>query len=65
MQHPAYLHEQPIDQLRETFEINVFGQVILYQALLPLLLKADKPVLMPLSSGAGSSSTVWPIPIGG
>lgn len=64
MQHPAYLHQQPIDQFRETFEINVLSQVILYQAFLPLLLKANKPVFMPLSSGAGSASTVYPFPIG-
>ncbi|KAI0095605.1 putative short chain dehydrogenase/reductase [Daldinia grandis] len=48
---------QPTDQLtalRETFETNVFGQVMVTEALEPLLKKSAKPYVIYVSSEQGS-----------
>jgi NAD(P)-dependent dehydrogenase (short-subunit alcohol dehydrogenase family) len=40
--------------MRETFEVNVFGPVILTDALAPLLAKSNDPRIINISSGLGS-----------
>lgn len=51
---------EPMDTLsalRQTFEANVFGQVIVTEAVEPLLKKSLKPYLIYVSSGQGSVTT--------
>ncbi|KAF8196754.1 putative short chain dehydrogenase/reductase [Mycena galopus ATCC 62051] len=43
-----------ITNLRETFETNVFGAALVTEAFEPLLKKAEKPLLVYVSSGQGS-----------
>jgi NAD(P)-dependent dehydrogenase (short-subunit alcohol dehydrogenase family) len=43
--------------MRETFEVNVFGPVILTDALAPLLKKSSDPRIINVSSGLGSIAT--------
>jgi len=50
--------EVTADQLRETFETNVFGVVRVTQAFLPLLRKARAPAIVNVSSGLGSFGMV-------
>ncbi|GAA5985557.1 hypothetical protein JCM10908_007023 [Rhodotorula pacifica] len=61
---PGYLHDQDLDEARKMFEVNAFGPMILLCAFLPLLLKSDKPVFVPLSSMAGSMTYAMPMPTG-
>ncbi|GAA2617579.1 SDR family NAD(P)-dependent oxidoreductase [Dactylosporangium fulvum] len=44
----------PVDMLRETFEVNVFGVVAVTNALLPALRRAEAARIVNLSSGLGS-----------
>jgi NAD(P)-dependent dehydrogenase (short-subunit alcohol dehydrogenase family) len=46
--------EVTIDQLRETFETNVFGVIALTQSLLPLLKKSEAGRIVNLTSNIGS-----------
>ncbi|KAF3070577.1 3-keto-steroid reductase [Daldinia childiae] len=51
---------QPVDQLtalRETFETNLFGQVMVTEALEPLLKKSANPYIIYVSSEQGSVTT--------
>jgi len=47
-------HETPLDEMRQHYEVNVLGVLALFQATLPLLLKAKIPKFAVISSGAGS-----------
>jgi len=46
--------EVRVDDLRAVYETNVFGVVRTIQAFAPLLLRADAPVIVNVSSGRGS-----------
>lgn len=46
------------DEMRSTFETNVFGVVRVTHAFLPLLQKSDAPVVVNLSSGLASLARV-------
>ncbi|KAI1800761.1 putative short chain dehydrogenase/reductase [Daldinia bambusicola] len=46
--------KERLDVLRETFETNVFGQMILTETLEPLLKKSANPYIIYVSSGQGS-----------
>lgn len=61
---PGYLRDQDLDQAREMWEVNALGPLLLFRACLPLLLKSDRPVFMPLSSMAGSMTFAMPLPTG-
>ena len=50
--------EVTAEQLRKTFETNVFGVVRVTQAFLPLLRKAHAPAIINVSSGLGSFDLV-------
>ena len=50
--------EVTAEQLRKTFETNVFGVVRVTQAFLPLLRKAHAPAIINVSSGLGSFGIV-------
>ncbi|HEY0812049.1 MAG TPA: SDR family NAD(P)-dependent oxidoreductase [Pseudonocardia sp.] len=50
--------ELTVDQLRETFETNVFGVVRVLRAFLPLLQRSAAPVVVNVSSGLASLSRV-------
>ena len=50
--------EVTAEQLRKTFETNVFGVVRVTQAFLPLLRKAHAPAIINVSSGLGSFGVV-------
>jgi len=49
-------HEATADQVRATYETNVFGAVRVTHAFLPLLEKSAAPVVVNVSSGLGSLS---------
>ncbi|MFI6480578.1 SDR family oxidoreductase [Nonomuraea sp. NPDC050663] len=44
----------PAETLRQTYETNVFGVITVTNAMLPLLLKAQAPRIVNVSSGLGS-----------
>ena len=48
--------EVAVADLREMFEVNVFGAIRVTNAFLPLLLAADEPRIVLVSSGMGSFS---------
>lgn len=50
--------EVTADEMRRTFETNVFGVVRVTQAFLPLLRKSEAPVIVNVSSGLGSFALV-------
>lgn len=52
--HPAPPSQCPIDLVRETYETNVFGTMMVIQAMLPLLRKSSQGRIVNLSSGLGS-----------
>jgi len=54
----------PVDELREHFEVNTVGSVILFQAVWPLLERSKAPKFIYISSGAGSIGGAIPIPVG-
>jgi len=56
--------ETPADKLREHFEVNVTGILILFQDLLPLLKASKSPRFVPLSSGAASLTAYITLPAG-
>ncbi|GIG90456.1 SDR family oxidoreductase [Plantactinospora endophytica] len=55
-------HREPADtrpsDLREVFEVNVFGPVRVTHAFLPLLRAAEHPRIVMVSSGMGSVATI-------
>lgn len=51
-----------LSDLFEHFNVNTAGPIRLFQATLPLLKKAEKPMLMIVSSGAGSITAMEHIP---
>lgn len=59
-----YIKDLDIADLREHIEVNVAGPVWLFQATLPLLMKASAPKWAAMSSGAGSlgGTKVFPHP---
>ncbi|KAF3764493.1 hypothetical protein M406DRAFT_70969 [Cryphonectria parasitica EP155] len=50
----VYQQMSLLEQLRKTFETNVFGTMLLSETLEPLLQKSSKPYLIYVSSGQGS-----------
>jgi NAD(P)-dependent dehydrogenase (short-subunit alcohol dehydrogenase family) len=50
----ATVPEVTVEQMRQTYETNVFGVVALTHALLPLLRRSAAPRIVNLSSGLGS-----------
>jgi NAD(P)-dependent dehydrogenase (short-subunit alcohol dehydrogenase family) len=50
--------ELTVEQMRETFETNVFGTVRVLHAFLPLLRRSTAPVVVNLSSGLASLTRV-------
>lgn len=42
-----------IEDMRKHMEANVYGVVLLYQAMLPLMKKSSKPMWVSMGSGAG------------
>lgn len=52
--HPAPPSQCSIDIVRETYETNVFGTMMVIQAMLPLLRKSSRGRIVNLSSGLGS-----------
>jgi NAD(P)-dependent dehydrogenase (short-subunit alcohol dehydrogenase family) len=52
--HPSPPSAAPLDDVRATLETNVIGTIRVIQALLPLLLRSDRPRVVNLSSGLGS-----------
>ena len=50
--------DETADTMRETFETNVFGLVRVTRAFLPLLQKSAAPVIVNLSSGLASLTTL-------
>jgi len=52
----------PIDQLRDHFEVNTLGFIILFQAIWPLLEQSKDPKFVYISSPAGSIGAGLPIP---
>jgi len=47
------LHETPMDAVDRTFAVNLRGPVLVTRDALPLLLEADRPRVVTLSSGLG------------
>jgi NAD(P)-dependent dehydrogenase (short-subunit alcohol dehydrogenase family) len=47
--------EIPVHEMREHWEVNALGPLILFQTLLPLLKASPSPKFIPISSGAASS----------
>ncbi len=45
--------EIPLDEVRDTLDVNLFGPWRLVQALLPLLRRSDDARIVNVSSGAG------------
>jgi len=52
--HPSPPSAAPLSLVRETFETNVFATMVVIQAMLPLLRRADAARVVNLSSGLGS-----------
>jgi NAD(P)-dependent dehydrogenase (short-subunit alcohol dehydrogenase family) len=52
--HPSPPSAAPLADIRATLETNVIGTIRVIQALLPLLLRSDRPRVVNLSSGLGS-----------
>ncbi|KAL5399456.1 hypothetical protein PMIN03_012679 [Paraphaeosphaeria minitans] len=50
----ASVDETTSDNLRDHFNTNTIGPVLLFQATKPLLKESDKPVFLAISSGVGS-----------
>ena len=51
---PSPPAETTVDELRDVFEVNVFGAIRVTNAFLPLLRAADRPRIVMVSSGMGS-----------
>lgn len=52
--HPSPPSEAALEVVRRTLETNVIGTIRVVQAMLPLLLRSDRPRIVNLSSGLGS-----------
>jgi len=56
--------QQPVDDIKAVYEVNVFGPMRTTQAFLPLLKASDRPRVVMMSSGLGSiannSNPEWP-----
>lgn len=46
--------QQPVDDIKAIYEVNVFGPIRMTQAFLPLLKASDSPRIVMMSSGLGS-----------
>ncbi|KIM82342.1 hypothetical protein PILCRDRAFT_820730 [Piloderma croceum F 1598] len=56
--------ETPIEQMRDHFEVNVVGTLVLFQAAYPLLsASTPSPKFIPITSGAGSITDCAVIPL--
>lgn len=53
----------PISEVREHFEINAIGTLLLFQATWPLLKLSSNPVFMALSTAAASIGIMESIPL--
>ena len=53
----------PIKEVREHFEVNVVGTILLFQATWPLLKLSSKPMFVALSTGAASIGDMETIPL--
>ncbi|KIK51421.1 hypothetical protein GYMLUDRAFT_252115 [Collybiopsis luxurians FD-317 M1] len=56
--------ETPAEALREHFEINVVGIVVLFQAMLDLLKASNNPKFIPVTSGLASLTSFIDFPMG-
>ncbi|KIK51420.1 hypothetical protein GYMLUDRAFT_234133 [Collybiopsis luxurians FD-317 M1] len=56
--------ETPAEALREHFEVNVIGMVILFQAMLDILRASAHPKFIPITSGSGSLTAYIDLPMG-
>lgn len=54
---PPSASEEPVDDMRAIFDVNVFGAVRVTQAFLPLLRRSDLARIVMMSSGLGSLSS--------
>ncbi|KDQ17644.1 hypothetical protein BOTBODRAFT_105443 [Botryobasidium botryosum FD-172 SS1] len=64
-QHYGPAVETPVEQMRDHFEINVVGTLVLFQAAWPLLkASTTSPKFIPISSGAGSITDGTSMPVG-
>lgn len=53
----------PISEVREHFEINAIGALVLFQATVPLLRKSSAPMFVGLSTGVASIGDMGGIPL--
>jgi norsolorinic acid ketoreductase len=53
----------PISEVREHFEVNVVGTIVLFQAVWPLLKASSHPMFMALSSGVASLGDMESLPL--
>jgi norsolorinic acid ketoreductase len=53
----------PISEVREHFEVNVAGTIVLFQAVWPLLKTSSHPMFMALSSGVASLGDMESLPL--
>ncbi|PGH26862.1 hypothetical protein AJ80_01444 [Polytolypa hystricis UAMH7299] len=58
------LTQTSIDQMHEHFTVNTLAPLLLFQAALPLLEKAEAPKWVQLSSSLGCLTTTEPVPSG-
>jgi len=57
--------ETPVEQMRDHFEINTVGTLVLFQATYPLLTASTPfPKFIPISSGSGSITDGTALPVG-
>ncbi|KAH8684204.1 hypothetical protein BGZ60DRAFT_366304 [Tricladium varicosporioides] len=53
----------PIEEVKEHFEVNTIGALILFQATLPLLTSSSGPIFVALSTGIGSIGEMGNLPL--
>ena len=58
----SFVKETPVQAMKDHFEVNVIGPLILFQATLPLLTAAPDPKFMVTSSSVGSIGDILQAP---
>jgi norsolorinic acid ketoreductase len=53
----------PIEEVKEHFEVNTIGPLILFQATYPLLTGSSRPIFVALSTGIGSIGEMGNLPL--
>jgi norsolorinic acid ketoreductase len=53
----------PIEEVKEHFEVNTIGPLILFQATYPLLTGSSRPIFVALSTGIGSIGEMGSLPL--